>query len=57
MRKTFFTDSDEEHDQAWNETAKIVKTYSDQMIDRWNKEIDTLLVYVRHVSPSIPPFD
>lgn len=25
----------------------MVKTYSDEMVKRWNAEIDTLLVYVR----------
>ena len=29
------------------ETANIVKTYSEEMVVRWNTEIDTLLVYVR----------
>ena len=43
-------DTDEEHDDAWHETAKILKTYSDEIVDRWIKEIDTLLVYVCRVS-------
>ena len=46
-RKSFFTEK--QRADAWDKTAKIVKTYSDEMIDRWNKEIDTLLVYVRPV--------
>ncbi len=44
-RKTFFTE--EQHRQAWEATADIVKKASDEMVERWNKEIDTLLVYVR----------
>ncbi|RPD67933.1 hypothetical protein L226DRAFT_430848, partial [Lentinus tigrinus ALCF2SS1-7] len=32
-----------QHEEAWNETVKILKTYSDEVIERWNKEIDTLL--------------
>ncbi|KAI0758898.1 hypothetical protein C8Q74DRAFT_1388876, partial [Fomes fomentarius] len=35
----------EEKKKAWDETAKIVKDYSDELVTRWNKEIDTLLVY------------
>ncbi|RPD77332.1 hypothetical protein L226DRAFT_569510, partial [Lentinus tigrinus ALCF2SS1-7] len=42
-RKTFFTE--EERAKAWDETANIVKKYSDEMVERWNKEIDTLLVF------------
>ena len=36
----------EEKAEAWSGTAEIVKTYSDEMVQRMNKEIDTLLVYV-----------
>ncbi|RDX49640.1 hypothetical protein OH76DRAFT_522713 [Lentinus brumalis] len=42
-RKTVITDK--EREDAWTETATIVKEYSDDLVDRWNKEIDTLLVY------------
>ncbi|KAI0758690.1 hypothetical protein C8Q74DRAFT_1187143, partial [Fomes fomentarius] len=35
----------EERKSAWDETAKIVKDYSDQLVKRWKEEIDTLLVY------------
>ena len=38
--------TEEEKKNAWDETANVVKTYSDELVDRWNKEIDTLLVYV-----------
>ena len=43
-RKNDFTE--EEKKKAWDEIAGIVKTHSDELVDRWNKEIDTLLVYV-----------
>ena len=36
----------DEKAQAWSETADIVKQYSDEMIQRWNSEIDTMLVFV-----------
>ncbi|KAI0631704.1 hypothetical protein C8Q77DRAFT_1074688 [Trametes polyzona] len=39
--------SKDEIDQAWSDAADLVKTYSDDMIRRWNSEIDTYLVYVR----------
>ncbi|RDX49631.1 hypothetical protein OH76DRAFT_1403523 [Lentinus brumalis] len=42
-RRTVITDK--EREDAWTETATIVKDYSDDLVDRWNKEIDTLLVY------------
>ncbi|KAI0758684.1 hypothetical protein C8Q74DRAFT_258684, partial [Fomes fomentarius] len=35
----------EEKKKAWDETAKIVKDYSDELVKRWKEEIDTLLVY------------
>lgn len=41
----FFTDK--ERMKAWKETSDIVKTYTDGLVEQWNKDIDTLLVYVR----------
>lgn len=38
--------SDEEKARAWSQTADVVKTYSDEMVKRWNMEIDALLVFV-----------
>ncbi|KAI0758896.1 hypothetical protein C8Q74DRAFT_271116 [Fomes fomentarius] len=35
----------DEKKKAWDETAKIVKDYSDELVKRWKEEIDTLLVY------------
>ncbi len=37
----------EETERAWSDAADVVKVYSDDMIKRWNDEIDTYLVYVR----------
>ncbi len=45
--------SDKEREDAWTETATIIKEYSDDLVDRWNKEIDTLLVYVRFTVPML----
>ena len=42
--------TEKEKKEAWDEIAGLVKTYSDELVDRWNKEIDTLLVYVCVVS-------
>lgn len=42
--------SAEEKAKAWSESADIVKTYSDDMIKRFNTEIDTYLVYVGRVA-------
>ena len=41
------TYSQAEKDKALSKTAKVVKKYSDEMITKWNNEIDTLLVFVR----------
>lgn len=36
----------EQTNQAWSDAAEMVRGYSDEMIERWNKEIDTYLVFV-----------
>ncbi|RPD63464.1 hypothetical protein L227DRAFT_572612 [Lentinus tigrinus ALCF2SS1-6] len=54
-RKTFFTE--EQRAKAWDETANIVKKYSDEMVDRWNKEIDTLLVFAGLFSAILTAFN
>ena len=41
-----------EKDKAWSKVAKTVKTYSDEMVERWSNEMDTLLVYVGKAMPS-----
>ena len=45
--------TEEEKKTAWDETARVVKEYSDEMVKRWKEEIDTLLVYVRVPVPSL----
>ena len=31
---------------AWKETDRIVKNYSEELVDQWNKEIDGFLTFV-----------
>ncbi|KAI0698842.1 hypothetical protein C8Q76DRAFT_685390 [Earliella scabrosa] len=49
--------SEEEKKEAWDEIAGIVKTYSDELVERWNKEIDTLLVYAGLFSAVLTAFN
>lgn len=37
----------EQKTNAWSDAAGMVRNYSDDMITRWNKEIDIYLVFVR----------
>ncbi len=36
-----------EKTEAWTGAARMVETYSEEMIKRWKEEIDTYLVFVR----------
>ena len=45
QREKDFTE--EERGEAWKVVDQAVKTYSDEMVQRWIAEMDTLLVYVR----------
>ncbi|RPD67899.1 hypothetical protein L226DRAFT_527579 [Lentinus tigrinus ALCF2SS1-7] len=54
-RKTFFTE--DERAKAWDKTAELVKTYSDEMVKRWNEEIDTLLVFAGLFSAILTAFN
>ncbi|KAH9886470.1 hypothetical protein C8Q73DRAFT_281363 [Cubamyces lactineus] len=47
----------EEKAEAWSGTAEVVKTYSDEMVQRMNKEIDTLLVYAGLFSAILTAFN
>lgn len=38
--------TEEQKREAWTDAAVMVQNYSDDMIARWNKEIDTYLVFV-----------
>ena len=44
--KSAYTDDD--RTEAWTKLADAVKAYSDENVERWNREIDTMLVYVGH---------
>lgn len=37
----------EQQKKAWSDSAETVQKWSDQMVEQWNKEIDTYLVFVR----------
>ncbi|KAI0718788.1 hypothetical protein C8T65DRAFT_737131 [Cerioporus squamosus] len=52
----------EEHDEeqrakAWTDAAGAVKTYHDELIARWSKEMDTLLVYAGLFSAVLTAFN
>ena len=36
----------DEKEEVWSEAAEAVKTYHEEMVAAWDKEMDTLLVYV-----------
>ncbi|RPD63451.1 hypothetical protein L227DRAFT_390204 [Lentinus tigrinus ALCF2SS1-6] len=54
-RKTFFTH--EEHAEAWKKTSKNLEAYSDKLVERWNTEIDTLLVFAGLFSAILTAFN
>ncbi|KAI0698824.1 hypothetical protein C8Q76DRAFT_633950, partial [Earliella scabrosa] len=54
-RKNDFTE--EEKKEAWEKTADVVKIYSDELVLRWNGEIDTLLVYAGLFSAVLTAFN
>ncbi len=43
----------DEKEQVWSEAAEAVKTYHEEMVAAWDKEMDTLLVYVSIQSVSL----
>ncbi|KAI0359392.1 hypothetical protein OH77DRAFT_1395458, partial [Trametes cingulata] len=47
----------EEKEEALAELAGTVKTYTDEMIERWNTEIDTYLVYAGLFSAIVTAFN
>lgn len=47
LQKRKTTHTEEHQAKAWTDAAQAVKLYSDNMINRWNKEIDVYLVFVR----------
>ncbi|EJF60966.1 hypothetical protein BD309DRAFT_832166, partial [Dichomitus squalens] len=46
-----------EKEEALSKTAEIVRKYSDEMVKRWNEEIDTLLVYAGLFSAILTAFN
>ncbi|RPD77329.1 hypothetical protein L226DRAFT_544728 [Lentinus tigrinus ALCF2SS1-7] len=42
---------------AWKETSKNLEAYSDKLVERWNKEIDTLLVFAGLFSAILTAFN
>ncbi|KAL1943711.1 hypothetical protein VTO73DRAFT_4156 [Trametes versicolor] len=43
--------------EAWSDAAGAVKTYSDSMVHRWNKEIDVYLVFAALFSAILTAFN
>ncbi|KAI0714663.1 hypothetical protein C8Q76DRAFT_599205, partial [Earliella scabrosa] len=42
---------------AWAHSAEIVKTYNDELVNRWKEEMDTLLVYAGLFSAVLTAFN
>ena len=38
--------TEEERAKAWHEAAQVVKTCHDELVEQWQKAMDTVLVYV-----------
>ncbi|TBU34342.1 hypothetical protein BD311DRAFT_351394 [Dichomitus squalens] len=49
--------SEDQKAKAWSDAAEAVKTYSDEMINRWSREMDTLLVYAGLFSAVLTAFN
>ncbi|TFK93341.1 hypothetical protein K466DRAFT_478823, partial [Polyporus arcularius HHB13444] len=58
LREELCEEYDEDHRaKAWTNAADAVKTYHDELINRWNKEMDTLLVYAGLFSAVLTAFN
>ncbi|EIW52754.1 uncharacterized protein TRAVEDRAFT_75837, partial [Trametes versicolor FP-101664 SS1] len=44
-------------EKAWADVSGMVKTYSDEMVERWNKVIDTYLVFAGLFSAILTAFN
>ena len=44
LKKEF---TDDQRAEAWNKAAKAVKTHHDELVESWQKAMDSVLVYVR----------
>ncbi|KAI0673931.1 hypothetical protein C8Q78DRAFT_661106 [Trametes maxima] len=49
--------SDSEKAEAWARSAELVKTYNDELVQRWKEEMDTLLVYAGLFSAVLTAFN
>ncbi|KAI0742953.1 hypothetical protein C8Q80DRAFT_944181 [Daedaleopsis nitida] len=49
--------TEKEREEAWSKAADTVKMYSDEMVARWNREMDTLLVYAGLFSAILTAFN
>ncbi|KAI1787531.1 hypothetical protein LXA43DRAFT_704461 [Ganoderma leucocontextum] len=47
----------EETAKVWNDAAKAVKTYHDELVEQWQKAMDTLLVYAGLFSAVLTAFN
>ncbi|KAI1782980.1 hypothetical protein LXA43DRAFT_1136078 [Ganoderma leucocontextum] len=47
----------DEKEQVWSEAAEAVKTYHEEMVAAWDKEMDTLLVYAGLFSAVLTAFN
>ncbi|CDO77704.1 hypothetical protein BN946_scf184969.g55 [Trametes cinnabarina] len=56
LQSRCFLYSPEEKEKAWLDAAHLVKTYSDEMIERWSAEIDTYLVFAGLFSAVLTTF-
>ncbi|OJT05954.1 hypothetical protein TRAPUB_3141 [Trametes pubescens] len=50
-----YNEADKSH--AWAHSAELVKTYNDELVDRWKEEMDTLLVYAGLFSAVLTAFN
>ncbi|KAH9856858.1 hypothetical protein C2E23DRAFT_882158 [Lenzites betulinus] len=54
-RKDIYTS--EQKAKAWTDAADMVKKYSDEMVERWNRQIDTYLVFAGLFSGILTAFN
>ena len=52
LKKEF---TDDQRAEAWDKAAKAVKTHHDELVEQWQKAMDSVLVYVRLCSHDYYP--
>ncbi|KAH9846490.1 hypothetical protein C2E23DRAFT_575602 [Lenzites betulinus] len=57
LQKAGDISTEQQTTKAWTDIAGLVKTCSDETVDRWNKEIDTYLVYAGLFSAILTAFN